>query len=80
MNLHSQVREGHSLSGNGNWIDLRRVTKTFETAVWRGHTVGIVFQFFQLLPALTAIEVALCVGVSLYAPNLVKLIKRMHGG
>ncbi|HEV7703289.1 MAG TPA: ABC transporter ATP-binding protein [Gemmatimonadaceae bacterium] len=25
-------------------------------AKWRGHTVGIVFQFFQLLPTLTAIE------------------------
>jgi len=26
------------------------------------------------------VVVALCVGVSLYAPNLVELIKRMHGG
>jgi putative ABC transport system ATP-binding protein len=25
-------------------------------AGWRGHTLGIVFQFFQLLPTLTAIE------------------------
>jgi putative ABC transport system ATP-binding protein len=25
-------------------------------AAWRGHTVGVVFQFFQLLPTLTAIE------------------------
>jgi len=27
-----------------------------QTAVWRGHTIGVVFQFFQLLPTLTAIE------------------------
>jgi putative ABC transport system ATP-binding protein len=25
-------------------------------AVWRGHTIGIVFQFFQLMPTLTAVE------------------------
>lgn len=25
-------------------------------AVWRGHTMGIVFQFFQLLPTLTVLE------------------------
>jgi len=27
-----------------------------DTAIWRGNTVGIVFQFFQLLPTLTVIE------------------------
>jgi putative ABC transport system ATP-binding protein len=27
-----------------------------QIAVWRGRTVGVVFQFFQLLPALTALE------------------------
>jgi len=27
-----------------------------QTAVWRGRTVGVVFQFFQLLPTLTAVE------------------------
>jgi len=27
-----------------------------QAAVWRGRTIGIVFQFFQLLPTLTAIE------------------------
>src|SRR5207237_4049070 len=27
-----------------------------ELSVWRGRTVGIVFQFFQLLPTLTAAE------------------------
>ncbi|MBN1139066.1 MAG: ABC transporter ATP-binding protein, partial [Anaerolineae bacterium] len=25
-------------------------------AVWRGHTIGVIFQFFQLLPTLTAVE------------------------
>ena len=27
-----------------------------EMAVWRGRNVGIVFQFFQLLPALSLVE------------------------
>ena len=27
-----------------------------EIAIWRGHSVGVIFQFFQLLPTLTAIE------------------------
>lgn len=27
-----------------------------EVAVWRGNTIGVVFQFFQLLPTLTVIE------------------------
>jgi len=27
-----------------------------QIAIWRGHTVGVIFQFFQLLPALTVIE------------------------
>ena len=27
-----------------------------QMAVWRGHTVGVIFQFFQLLPTLTVIE------------------------
>jgi putative ABC transport system ATP-binding protein len=27
-----------------------------QTAVWRGHTVGVVFQFFQLLPTLSLVE------------------------
>lgn len=27
-----------------------------QVAVWRGRTVGVVFQFFQLLPTLTALE------------------------
>ncbi len=27
-----------------------------QAAIWRGRTIGIVFQFFQLLPTLTAVE------------------------
>jgi putative ABC transport system ATP-binding protein len=27
-----------------------------QIAVWRGRTIGVIFQFFQLLPALTAVE------------------------
>ena len=27
-----------------------------QSAIWRGRTVGVVFQFFQLLPTLTALE------------------------
>src|SRR3954451_17992418 len=30
-----------------------------ELAVWRGKHVGVVFQFFQLLPTLTALENAM---------------------
>jgi putative ABC transport system ATP-binding protein len=30
-----------------------------QLAIWRGRTVGIVFQFFQLLPTLTALENAM---------------------
>jgi len=30
--------------------------KESEKAVWRGRTIGVVFQFFQLLPTLTVIE------------------------
>jgi putative ABC transport system ATP-binding protein len=27
-----------------------------QIAIWRGHTIGVIFQFFQLLPTLTAVE------------------------
>jgi putative ABC transport system ATP-binding protein len=42
-------------------VDGRRLNDLSEEqlAVWRGRNVGIVFQFFQLLPTLTAIENAL---------------------
>ena len=35
--------------------DLRRMSEN-DLARWRGRTVGIVFQFFQLIPTLTVIE------------------------
>jgi putative ABC transport system ATP-binding protein len=40
------------------WVggaDVRHLNEG-QTAVWRGRTIGVVFQFFQLLPTLTAIE------------------------
>jgi putative ABC transport system ATP-binding protein len=38
---------------NGSRLDLMSEEKL---AVWRGHNIGVVFQFFQLLPTLTAAE------------------------
>jgi putative ABC transport system ATP-binding protein len=38
---------------NGSRLD--QMTED-QLAVWRGHTIGIVFQFFQLMPTLTAAE------------------------
>ncbi len=35
--------------------DLRGLTES-EVAEWRGRTVGVIFQFFQLLPTLTVVE------------------------
>ena len=35
-----------------------------QLASWRGHNVGIVFQFFQLLPTLTALESAVLPSIS----------------
>jgi putative ABC transport system ATP-binding protein len=42
-------------------VDGRRLDELSEEqlAVWRGQNVGIVFQFFQLLPTLTALENAM---------------------
>ncbi len=39
-------------------VDGRRLDQMTEEqlAVWRGRTIGIVFQFFQLMPTLTAVE------------------------
>ncbi len=47
----------HPTSGEV-WISGTAVHKLGEakTAVWRGRTIGVVFQFFQLLPTLTAVE------------------------
>lgn len=40
------------------WVDGTRVDALSERALarWRGRRVGVVFQFFQLLPTLTALE------------------------
>ncbi len=40
------------------WVGGTLVSAMGENALaqWRGHTIGIVFQFFQLLPTLTALE------------------------
>jgi putative ABC transport system ATP-binding protein len=42
-------------------VDGRRIDEMTEEqlAVWRGQRVGVVFQFFQLLPTLTALENAM---------------------
>ena len=42
-------------------VDGRRIDQMSEEelAVWRGQRVGVVFQFFQLLPTLTALENAM---------------------
>jgi putative ABC transport system ATP-binding protein len=42
-------------------VDGRRIDEMSEEelAVWRGERVGVVFQFFQLLPTLTALENAM---------------------
>ncbi len=42
-----------SVTVNGRRLD--QMTEE-QLAVWRGHTIGIVFQFFQLMPTLTAVE------------------------
>jgi putative ABC transport system ATP-binding protein len=40
------------------WVDRTAVHALTEqeTAIWRGRTIGVIFQFFQLLPTLTAVE------------------------
>jgi len=42
-------------------VDGRRIDEMSEEelAIWRGRRVGVVFQFFQLLPTLTALENAM---------------------
>jgi putative ABC transport system ATP-binding protein len=43
------------------WVDGKRVDALSENALakWRGEKIGIVFQFFQLLPTLSALENAM---------------------
>lgn len=45
-------------TGGEVWVDGTPVHTLTENqiAVWRGRTLGVVFQFFQLLPTLTALE------------------------
>jgi putative ABC transport system ATP-binding protein len=40
------------------WVEGLRIDRLDEDALarWRGHMIGIVFQFFQLLPTLTVLE------------------------
>jgi putative ABC transport system ATP-binding protein len=40
------------------WVDGTAVQALTEEhiAIWRGRTIGVIFQFFQLLPTLTAVE------------------------
>jgi len=47
----------HPTSGNVivNGVDVYAMTES-ERSLWRGRTLGIVFQFFQLLPMLTILE------------------------
>jgi putative ABC transport system ATP-binding protein len=47
---------GGTVTVDGQRIDLMSEE---ELAIWRGRRVGVVFQFFQLLPTLTALENAM---------------------
>jgi ABC-type glutathione transport system ATPase component len=47
---------GGAVTVNGSRLD--QMTEE-QLAVWRGRTIGIVFQFFQLMPTLTAAENAM---------------------
>ena len=42
-----------SIAVDGTQVD---ALSESELAEWRGHTIGLVFQFFQLLPTLTVVE------------------------
>jgi len=50
-----------------------------QIAVWRGKTIGVVFQFFQLLPTLTAVEnVMLALDYTGQVPRAERPEKAMH--
>ncbi len=50
-----------------------------QIAVWRGKTIGVVFQFFQLLPTLTAVEnVMLALDYTGQVPRTQRPEKAMH--
>src|SRR5687768_5305942 len=58
MNLVTGIDRATSGSVIVNGSDLSAMSEE-ALAVWRGRNVGIVFQFFQLLPTLTALENAM---------------------
>lgn len=50
-----------------------------EIAVWRGRSVGVIFQFFQLLPTLTAVEnILLAMDYGGYYPRIERPDQAMH--
>ncbi|MBL8077717.1 MAG: ABC transporter ATP-binding protein [Anaerolineales bacterium] len=50
-----------------------------EIAVWRGRSVGVIFQFFQLLPTLTAVEnILLAMDYGGYYPRTERPDQAMH--
>ncbi len=55
-------------------IDITRLSET-ELARWRAHNVGFVFQFYNLIPVLTALE---NVELPLYLTGLSKKERREH--
>ena len=52
LNGHLSATRGEVRIGGR---DIYKMSES-KRALWRGHNVGIVFQFFQLLPTLTALE------------------------
>lgn len=50
-----------------------------EIAIWRGRSVGVIFQFFQLLPTLTAVEnILLAMDYGGYYPRTERPDQAMH--
>ncbi|HMB21823.1 MAG TPA: ABC transporter ATP-binding protein [Anaerolineales bacterium] len=43
------------INSNGSPISIHKMSED-ETALWRGHNMGVVYQSFQLLPMLTLVE------------------------
>lgn len=50
-----------------------------QIAVWRGHSIGVIFQFFQLLPTLTAVEnILLAMDYGSQYPRVERPERAMH--
>lgn len=50
-----------------------------QIAIWRGRSVGVIFQFFQLLPTLTAVEnILLAMDYGKHYPRLERPERAMH--